>query len=54
MTLNRLVIVVGMSLYLSVGIYYEEKKLIAIYGEEYELYRKKVPALVPLLFNKQK
>jgi protein-S-isoprenylcysteine O-methyltransferase Ste14 len=50
MTLNRLVIVCGMFLYLSVGIYFEEKKLIATFGKEYELYRNKVPALVPFLF----
>lgn len=37
-------------LYLPVGIYLEEKKLIRQFGEAYREYRKQVPALIPRLF----
>lgn len=40
---------VCMLLYLPIGIYLEEKKLIAIYGNAYLEYRSKVPALFPRL-----
>ena len=35
--------------YLPIGIYLEEKKLIAIFGEKYIEYRKKVPSIFPRL-----
>jgi protein-S-isoprenylcysteine O-methyltransferase Ste14 len=42
--------VIGTFLYLAVGIPYEERKLISIFGKEYELYRHRVSALIPFLF----
>jgi len=33
--------------YLLIGAYFEERKLLALYGEDYASYRRKVPALVP-------
>ena len=39
----------GAVFYLSVGVPYEEKKLIEIFGKQYETYSKKVPAIVPFL-----
>lgn len=33
--------------YLPFGIYFEEKNLIAIYGDQYKVYRTKVPAIFP-------
>ncbi len=43
-------LVVGITLlYLPVGIHLEERKLIAVFGEEYRRYRKEVPALIPKL-----
>lgn len=40
-------------IYIPIGIYLEEKKLIATYGDQYVEYRKKVPAIVPdKLFEK--
>ncbi len=38
-------------LYLPIGIKLEEKKLIKKYGQQYEDYRKRVPAIFPRLFN---
>jgi methanethiol S-methyltransferase len=35
--------------YVVVGVHYEEKRLIAAYGEEYKDYKNKVPALFPNL-----
>ena len=34
-------------IYIPIGIYLEEKKLVAMYGDQYIEYRKKVPAIVP-------
>jgi protein-S-isoprenylcysteine O-methyltransferase Ste14 len=40
-------------IYIPIGIHLEEKKLIAIYGDQYLEYRKRVPAIVPQrLFEK--
>lgn len=38
--------------YLPIGINFEEKKLIAIYGESYRKYKKTVPALFPFKLKK--
>lgn len=36
-----------MLLYLPIGIYFEEKKLVAAYGDLYLEYKKRVPSLIP-------
>jgi protein-S-isoprenylcysteine O-methyltransferase Ste14 len=33
--------------YIPIGLYFEEKKLVAIYGDQYIEYRKRVPAIIP-------
>lgn len=35
------------TLYVRIGIYFEEKKLVSVYGKQYEEYRKSVPMLIP-------
>ena len=45
--LNNLIAVVLLTLYVIVGIRFEERKLIAEFGDQYLDYRKKVPPLVP-------
>lgn len=44
---TMLTMCLALTLYLFVGIYWEEKKLIKTYGETYREYRKKVPMLIP-------
>lgn len=47
LTVGRLVFNVAMTVYIVVGIYYEEKTLVADLGAEYEEYRARVPSLIP-------
>lgn len=47
--LTSLTILLALVVYLPFGIRWEEKKLIKMYGEEYELYRQSVPSLFPSL-----
>lgn len=35
--------------YLPIGIYFEERKLIAEFGEDYQRYKKRIPAILPRL-----
>lgn len=51
--LNNLIAVVLLTLYVIVGIRFEEKKLIAEFGEQYLLYMKKVPTLVPKMLGRE-
>lgn len=47
MTLDRATVLVATLIYLSFGIPLEERKLVALFGKDYEAYRARVPALVP-------
>jgi len=40
---------VAITIYLFVGIYFEEKKLLAAFGEKYKRYQQEVPMLIPFL-----
>ncbi|MDE3211899.1 MAG: isoprenylcysteine carboxylmethyltransferase family protein, partial [Bacteroidota bacterium] len=42
-----------LTLYIVVGIRFEERKLVRIYGEDYRDYRRKVPGLIPRLFRRK-
>lgn len=39
-------------IYLPIGMVLEEQKLVRLYGEAYQNYRKEVPALIPRLFRR--
>jgi protein-S-isoprenylcysteine O-methyltransferase Ste14 len=50
MTVNRVALLVLVTIYVILGSLHEERRLIAAYGEAYELYRRSsIPFLVPLL-----
>lgn len=38
-----------LSIYIRIGIYFEEKKLVNVFGKKYEEYQKNVPMLIPRL-----
>ncbi|WP_262712101.1 methyltransferase family protein [Litoribacter populi] len=46
-TWTSLIHLIALAIYLPVGINYEEKKLIAIFGAKYTAYKSNVPALLP-------
>ncbi|MCX6051159.1 MAG: hypothetical protein NTZ60_01485 [Campylobacterales bacterium] len=47
MSYGHLFLSVGMSIYIFIGLYYEEKSLITLFGEEYKAYMKTTPMLIP-------
>jgi methanethiol S-methyltransferase len=47
MTIGHLLFTIGMTIYIFIGIYHEEKDLIKLYGRDYEQYRRKTPKIVP-------
>ena len=47
MTVNRLALNIGLSLYLVVGALYEERKLVLEFGQAYQEYREQTPMLIP-------
>lgn len=51
--LNNLIAVMLLTLYVLVGIRFEEKKLIAEFGDQYIEYIKNVPALLPRIFRQE-
>jgi protein-S-isoprenylcysteine O-methyltransferase Ste14 len=51
-TWNMLGFNIGASLYLIIGMYFEERKLLREFGVEYERYQKQVPILFPCIRQK--
>lgn len=51
--LNNLIAVVLLTLYVLIGIDFEEKKLLKEFGKGYEEYISKVPALIPGLRSRK-
>jgi protein-S-isoprenylcysteine O-methyltransferase Ste14 len=51
LTLGRLLLAIGMTIYIFIGVAYEERDLIANFGDAYRDYRKRVPAVFPLPFE---
>ena len=47
MTTSLLALNIGLTIYLVLGAYYEERKLVREFGEEYTRYQEKVPMLIP-------
>jgi protein-S-isoprenylcysteine O-methyltransferase Ste14 len=47
LTVGRLVLAAGLTAYVLVGLWFEERDLVRAFGAEYEAYRRRVPQLVP-------
>ena len=47
---KNLLLLVMMMIYLVVGIWYEEKKLVKVYGEAYKKYQRTVKKMIPFLW----
>lgn len=52
MSVNRLVLWIVFSLYIIIGAYFEEQKLLKDFGSEYAEYKAKTPMLIPSLRKK--
>lgn len=49
MTYNLLALNLGLTVYIIVGAYFEEQKLLQVFGTEYIEYRRKTPMFIPVL-----
>ena len=47
MTINLLIVCIALTIYVFVGIFFEERKLIREYGQQYLEYRSSTPMLIP-------
>ncbi len=47
MTVNRLALFAALSVYLYVGTFFEERRLVAEFGDDYREYQRQVPRLIP-------
>lgn len=47
MTVNLLILIAGLSIYLFVGSVFEEQRLIAEFGQSYREYQRQVPRIIP-------
>jgi protein-S-isoprenylcysteine O-methyltransferase Ste14 len=50
MTLGHLLFAAGTTAYIFLGIYLEERDLVAVFGHDYRRYRERVAMLIPRLF----
>jgi methanethiol S-methyltransferase len=47
LTVGHLVFALGMTIYILIGLYFEERDLVRYFGQEYEAYRAATPQLIP-------
>ncbi|NPV57279.1 MAG: isoprenylcysteine carboxylmethyltransferase family protein [Anaerolineae bacterium] len=52
MSWNLLALDIGLTVYLAVGAWFEERKLLVEFGEAYRQYRQRTPMLFPLRFKR--
>ncbi|CAN5129381.1 isoprenylcysteine carboxylmethyltransferase family protein [soil metagenome] len=50
-TWSHLILLLTASLYIRIGIHFEERKLVATFGDAYQHYRQRVPMLLPRLLG---
>ncbi|WP_244243466.1 methyltransferase family protein [Leptospira andrefontaineae] len=54
MNLGHLILSIGLTIYIIIGTFFEERDLIRTFGEKYLNYKRTVPMLLPLLLLRQK
>jgi methanethiol S-methyltransferase len=54
MTMGHLILATGFTIYILIGVHYEEKDLIKTFGEKYIAYKKEIPKFIPGLKNRSK
>ena len=54
MSTGHLLFALSFTLYILIGLHYEERDLMQTLGEEYKMYRKRVPMLLPFLNPKER
>lgn len=54
MTVGHLVFSIGMSVYILIGVYYEEKDLVKAFGDKYLNYRLALPKMIPFTKGRKK
>lgn len=47
MTVNLLALNIGLTVYILIGAYFEERRLVIEFGEQYQMYAKSTPMLIP-------
>jgi protein-S-isoprenylcysteine O-methyltransferase Ste14 len=52
MTQGHLFFAAGLSLYVVIGVHFEERALRRQWGDTYETYRRRVPTIVPLPWSR--
>lgn len=53
MTVSHLIFAAGMSVYILIAIYFEERNLVEHHGSDYAKYRQRVGMLIPKAFNRR-
>jgi protein-S-isoprenylcysteine O-methyltransferase Ste14 len=48
MTVQQLVFNLGATVYFIIGAMHEERRLLSVFGEEYERYQRNVPGILPI------
>ncbi|WP_245860013.1 methyltransferase family protein [Spirosoma aerolatum] len=51
-TWSHILLVLAAAIYIRIGIYFEEQKLVSTFGESYKAYRQRVPMLLPRFFSR--
>ncbi len=54
MSMSHLLLSASMTLYIFIGLYFEEKELVKLFGETYREYQRRVPLVLPFLKRKNR
>jgi protein-S-isoprenylcysteine O-methyltransferase Ste14 len=51
---GRVLLAAGLTVYVLIGVHYEERDLVRTFGDEYARYRERVPALLPISWSSKR